>query len=507
MAKTKGLSDAVLQKFSNDKQLLGAVEQATALHSKYQKEYPDLLKLPEAECVQKLQRHFLNFYDNSTINPYVALAAQGPWIVTSYGSVVYDSGGYGMLAFGHNPPSLLEAVAQPQVMANVMTANFAQRRLIDKLSAEIGHSRPNKENPYEAFVCLNSGSECNSLAMRIMDVDVQRMTHKACSLGPNCKNCTDIYSCEHVKEGPHLGREGILVSLKGSFHGRTEGPASASDSCQPVYRKYLASYRRKRQLRTVVPNDISHLRAVFDEIESDNLHPEMMLMEPVMGEGSPGTAISREFYDEARKLTEKYRSLLLVDSIQAGFRAFGVMSLMDYPGFQDAVPPDFETFSKCINGGQFPLSVLALGPKMSSTYVKGLYGNTMTTNPRALDVMSGVLSEFTPELRDNVRSKGVYLRQLFEQIAQKHPDAVEKVTGTGLIVAVHMNKGWEVVAPDLGLETVARTLGLGIIHGGTNAIRFTPHLKITKEECDLIAALLEQAIAEYGRLKHGKSKQ
>jgi hypothetical protein len=32
-----------------------------------------------------------------------------------------------------------------------------------------------------------SGSECNSLAMRIMDVDASMMTRKACKLGVDCK--------------------------------------------------------------------------------------------------------------------------------------------------------------------------------------------------------------------------------------------------------------------------------------------------------------------------------
>ena len=45
-------------------------------------------------------------------------------------------------------------------------------------------------------------------------------------------------------------------------------------------------------------------------------------------------------------------------------------SIMDYPGFQSAEPPDFETFSKSINAGQYPLSVLALGPRVPEIYVQ-----------------------------------------------------------------------------------------------------------------------------------------
>ena len=56
-------------------------------------------------------------------------------------------------------------------------------------------------------------------------------------------------------------------------------------------------------------------------------------MEPVMGEGNPGQAITPEFYARARELTEAHGALLLVDSIQAGLRTHGVLSICDYPGF------------------------------------------------------------------------------------------------------------------------------------------------------------------------------
>eukprot|EP00808_Paulinella_micropora_P027019 g207.t1 len=105
---------------------------------------------------------------------------------------------------------------------------------------------------------------------------------------------------------------------------------------------------------------------------------------------------------------------------------------MDAPGFQDAAPPDFETFSKAINAGQYPLSVLALGPRVPEIYVQGLYGNTMTTNPRALDVATAVLSEI-PALRDNIRNMGAYFKEQLELLAQKHK-AITRVTGTGLLV-------------------------------------------------------------------------
>jgi hypothetical protein len=68
-----------------------------------------------------VQAGFVNFYADDAANPYVALAARGPWIVTLKGAVIYDTGGYGMLGFGHTPAAVIEAMAKPQAMANIMT--------------------------------------------------------------------------------------------------------------------------------------------------------------------------------------------------------------------------------------------------------------------------------------------------------------------------------------------------------------------------------------------------
>ena len=131
-----------------------------------------------------------------------------------------------------------------------------------------------------------------------------------------------------------------------------------------------------------------------------------MAMEPVMGEGNPGLCVTREFYDSARALCSEHGSMLIVDSIQAGLRGQGCLSIVDYHGFEDCDPPDMETWSKALNAGQYPLSVVGLSQRAAELYVVGIYGNTMTTNPRALETAVSVLDRITPELRKNIREKG-----------------------------------------------------------------------------------------------------
>ena len=46
-----------------------------------------------------------------------------------------------------------------------------------------------------------------------------------------------------------------------------------------------------------------------------------------------------------------------------------------------------------------------------------------------------------------------------------------------------------------------RKNGLGVIHGGLNALRFTPHFAITTEEIDMILQIVRNAIINFSTAK------
>ena len=205
----------------------------------------------------------------------------------------------------------------------------------------------------------------------------------------------------------------------------------------------------------------------------------------------------REFYDEARKLTKEHGSMLLVDSIQAGIRGQGCLSVVDYEGFQDSEAPDLETWSKAINAGQYPLSVLGMNERAASLYVVGIYGNTMTTNPRALEVAVSVLEQMTPEMRTNIKDRGKEFVDKLKLLADELPGTITKVQGTGLLLSAELDpERFPVVGFD-AVEPWCRRRGLGVIHGGINALRFTPHFMITSKEIDMIIDVVREAIKAF----------
>lgn len=469
-----GLDDAAIERFvQTDAQLVEAIDEAYAAHLALRSCMPEFLHLDEVEQMRTAQADLVNFYPEDGVNPYVALAAHGPWLITLKGAVIYDAGGYGMLGFGHAPKAILSVMSRPQVMANVMTPNLSQLKFGKALKREIGQNREGG-CPYAKFLCLNSGSEAVSLAARIVDVNAKLMTDTGAR---------------------YAGRAIKRVAVKGAFHGRTERPALYSDSSRKVYQQNLASYRDETSLITVDPYSVEQLEQVFADADKNGWFIEAVFIEPVMGEGDPGRALTTEFYSAARELTQSHGSLLLIDSIQAGLRAHGVLSIVDYPGFEKLEAPDLETYSKALNAGQYPLSVLAATERAAALYKKGIYGNTMTANPRALDVGVSVLGALTPELRENIRARGKEFLVKLEKLKAELPGYITKVQGTGLLFSCELAADFKCYGAG-STEEWLREHGYGVIHGGANSLRFTPHFGIRSDEVDLLVEGVRRALVE-----------
>ncbi|WP_305804581.1 aminotransferase class III-fold pyridoxal phosphate-dependent enzyme [Stenotrophomonas sp. YIM B06876] len=470
---TEGLDDASVERLAAAHPDLGkAIAAAAAEYTRVRDDIAGLLDQDESSQIHAMQDGFVNFYADDCITPYVALAARGPWVVTLKGAVLYDAGGYGMLGFGHTPEAVLEAMAKPQVMANVMTPSLSQARFIKALRQEIGHTRGGC--PFTHFMCLNSGSESVGLAARIVDVNAKLQTDPGAA---------------------HAGATIKRVVIKGSFHGRTERPALYSDSSRKAYLQHLASYRGEDSVITVAPYDAEALKQVFADAGRNHWFIEAVFLEPVMGEGDPGRSVPPAFYNVARELTSAHGSLLLIDSIQAGLRAHGVLSLVDYPGFEGVQPPDMETYSKALNAAQFPLSVLAVNEKAAGLYRKGIYGNTMTTNPRALDVACATLAQLTPAVRSNIRERGAEALRKLETLKTELGGLITKVQGTGLLFSCELAPQFKCYGAG-STEEWLRRRGVNVIHGGENSLRFTPHFQMASDELELLVGLIGRALRE-----------
>ena len=119
----------------------------------------------------------------------------------------------------------------------------------------------------------------------------------------------------------------------------------------------------------------------------------------------------------------------------------------------------------------------------------------MTSNPRALDVACAVLEMLTPEIRANIRLRGRQFIDKLNALMAEMPGYITKVQGTGLLFSCELSNDFKCYGAN-STEEWMREHGYGVIHGGTNSLRFTPHFAISEAEVDLLVGGVRRALTE-----------
>ena len=119
----------------------------------------------------------------------------------------------------------------------------------------------------------------------------------------------------------------------------------------------------------------------------------------------------------------------------------------------------------------------------------------MTTNPRALDVALAVLQQVTPDVRENIRARGVEALERLEALRAELGGLITKVQGTGLLFSCELAPQFKCYGAG-STEEWLRERGIGVIHGGVNSLRFTPTFTITSEELGMVVAMVGRALRE-----------
>jgi acetylornithine/succinyldiaminopimelate/putrescine aminotransferase len=117
----------------------------------------------------------------------------------------------------------------------------------------------------------------------------------------------------------------------------------------------------------------------------------------------------------------------------------------------------------------------------------------MTANPKAMDVGCEVLSRVNDEFRNNILERGQEFVEKLNGLQEKLNGQVTNVQGTGLLFSCELAPQFKAYGTD-SIEEFMRYNGVGVIHGGENSLRFTPHFAITSAEVDLIIESVEYAI-------------
>lgn len=256
-----------------------------------------------------------------------------------------------------------------------------------------------------------------------------------------------------------------IVTLKGSFHGRTMGALSLTG--QPAL---------QNDFTPLVPG-VEHIEPTVAALEAaidDTV--AAVLFEPIQGEAGV-VDLPEGFIARARDLTREHGALLIVDEIQTGIGRTGSWFAFE----QFGVVPDAVAVAKGLAGG-FPIGALVTFGEASSLLKRGHHGSTFGGNPLATAVGGAVLGEIESSgLVDNARRQGEAIRRLVRELDSPH---VAEVRGRGLLIGIGLT---EPRAKELSAAALER--GLIINAPNDHSIRIAPPLIIGDAE-----------VAEFGRL-------
>jgi acetylornithine/N-succinyldiaminopimelate aminotransferase len=376
---------------------------------------------------------FMNTYHRL---PVTFVSGDGCLLFDANGKRYLDFGsGIAVNCLGHRHPALLAALnTQAGKLFHVSNYYRSDTAEIfaEKLITATGMKR--------VFLC-NSGAEANECAVKI----------------------ARKYSLKKYGEGRHT-----IVSLAGSFHGRTITTLSATG--QEKFHRDFGPFTPG--FRFVGPGDVRALDEALDGTVCG------LLIEAVQGEGGvvPQTA---EFIEAASRFCRERDILLMFDEIQCGLGRTGTFFAFEGYG----VKADIVTLAKGLAGG-IPVGAALAGEAASDVLETGDHGSTFGANPLAAACGIAVLDIVTDAaFLKSISEKGRY----FAEKLKANPKITE-VRGKGLILAADIGaEAWPV------LERLVDN-GLLALSAGARTLRFLPPYIIGNAQIDEGLAILNRVL-------------
>jgi acetylornithine/N-succinyldiaminopimelate aminotransferase len=274
-------------------------------------------------------------------------------------------------------------------------------------------------------VFLNSGAEANECAIKISR-----------------------------KYGNKSGGRNEIITLEGSFHGRTMAALTATG--QPAYHKNFQPFLEGFSYGSL---DIEHIKSLISDKTCG------ILIELIQGEGGV-RVLPKTFVKEVEQLCRHHDLLFMVDEVQTGIGRTGTLFAYQGYGFQ----PDIVTFAKGIGGG-LPLGGVLLGEKVKDVLEPGDHGSTFGANPVVCQGALAVLDRLTPEFLKQVVDKG---RIITEELGAM--TSVKNLDGRGLMIGFQV-EGKE--PKDIVKMALAQRL---LVLTANDKVRILPPLTISIEE-------------------------
>ncbi|WP_245416838.1 aspartate aminotransferase family protein [Undibacter mobilis] len=266
-----------------------------------------------------------------------------------------------------------------------------------------------------------------------------------------------------------------IITFEGAFHGRTLAALAATGN-----KKYLEGFGPNMQGFDQVP--FGDLEAVKKAITAETA---AIVTEPLMGEGGV-RVVPHEFLRALRKLCDDNGLLLIFDEVQTGVGRTGDLFAYQHTG----VTPDIMGLAKALGGG-FPIGACLATAEAAKGMTAGSHGSTFGGNQLAMAAGNAVLDIVADKaFLDEVKRKGLLLKQRLAEIRDRYSSVVAEVRGEGLLIGLRM------VPPVGEMVDELRNEEMITVAAGENVVRLLPPLIISDDEIGEAVNRIERACAK-----------
>ncbi len=269
----------------------------------------------------------------------------------------------------------------------------------------------------------------------------------------------------------------VVLTLKGSFHGRTMGSMSLTGQTK-IHEGFGDLVPG---VDFIEQNDTINLEFLFSKYKGRVVG---VFAEPILGEYGV-IPLEEHFLLALRKLTQENGAILVLDEIQTGIGRTGkLFCYQHYP-----IQPDLMTLAKGLGNG-FPIGALVVGNNFTEYLPVGTHGSTFGGNHLATRVAYETLRVIlTRGILANVPALSEFLVRKLRMLKSTYPKIIKEIRGIGLHIGV------ELFIPSKPI--VQECLQKGLVINSTNErfIRIMPPLNTSIERIHEAMEILENVLS------------
>lgn len=372
---------------------------------------------------------------------------------------------------GHCHPHIVEALSRQAAILNTNTRYLSEN--IQNLAGRILKTMP---DPLSVMFFVNSGSEANELALRL----VRAATGKKSMV---------------VLDWAYHGNTGGLVDISPYKFNRRGGGGRPdhvriADFPDPYRGQYKGYSEESGKAYAHSVDD-----CIQDLVDNAGEAPAAFIAESMAGVG--GQVIYPDGY--LRHAYESVRNaggLCIADEVQVGFGRVGNHM---WAFEQQGVVPDIVTLGKPMGNGH-PMAAVVTTREIADAFANGMeYFNSFGGNPVSCAVGLAVLDVIEQEgLQENACETGIYLMDGLKEMALRHK-LIGDVRGSGLFIGAELVKDSETLEPateeaDMIVQYL-REDGVLLSTDGPweNVLKLKPPMVFGKAEADIFLEKLDKA--------------